>query len=57
MRFFHQPASKAEVRGINRFLASQVSRFLFARDEALINSLKSIADEAGRTRDGRLTIN
>jgi hypothetical protein len=54
---FHQGASKAEVRGINRFLASQVCRFLFARDETLINNLKTIADEAGQKRDGRVTIN
>jgi hypothetical protein len=53
----HMNASKSEARGINRFVASQVTRFLFARDEALLNSLKSIADEAGRNRDGRLTIN
>lgn len=53
----HHCASKSYIRSINQFLASRVCRFLFARDKELVDSLKSIADEASQNRDGRVTVN
>jgi hypothetical protein len=53
----HHKANRMDIRNINRNIAGHVSRFLFARDEALINNLGPLADEAAQNRDGRLTIN
>lgn len=53
----HRKSQRMEIRDLNRNIANHVTRFLFARDEALIDNLAPIADEAAKIRDGRLTIN
>jgi hypothetical protein len=53
----HRKAIRRDIRNINRNIALHVSRFLFARDEALIDNLALLADEAAQNRDGSLTIN
>jgi hypothetical protein len=53
----HRRSQRMEIRDLNRNIANHVTRFLFARDEAQINNLAPIADEAAKIRDGRLTIN
>jgi len=53
----HHRVSRTDLRNINRNIALHVTRFLFGRDEALINNLAPLADEAAEKRDGSLTIN
>jgi hypothetical protein len=53
----HQKVIKRDLRNINRNVALRLTRFLFGRDEAIINNLAPLADEAAQNRDGRLTIN
>lgn len=53
----HHKVIKRDLRNINRNVALRISRFLFGRDETLINNLAPLADEAAQNRDGRFTIN